>query len=87
MARMTEEEYEKKAKEVLKGIPKVFHAELKFMAYDHGHAYGWEEILEYLRDFASGLNTPMEKLRKAIRDCENLVGSVHLPDSAKEFLE
>jgi len=52
---MTDKEFEQKQGEILKEIPIDFHGALSGLAWDLGHAYGYEEVIIHLQDLVSGL--------------------------------
>jgi hypothetical protein len=65
---MTANEFATKEKELLSQIPKEFHSAISYLAYDVGHAYGYEEIFIHLQDYVSTLTEPIEKYGKRMLD-------------------
>lgn len=49
----------------LKDIPKEFHDFLSDLAWDVGHAHGYEEVLNYIGDFAFGFQRAFDQYKKA----------------------
>lgn len=47
---MTEEEYNIKADELLKDVPEEYREGCKSLAYENGHAYGYNEVYNHLDD-------------------------------------
>lgn len=64
---MTSEEYCKREGEILSPLPPEFHGALSSMAYQSGHAYGYEEVLIHLEDFVTGLQMSIEEFERRIK--------------------
>ena len=47
---MNKEQYEEKAAELLKNVPKKYHEKIKNRAWEYGHAFGYSEVYTYLMD-------------------------------------
>jgi hypothetical protein len=64
---MTDEEYELKVKEELRDIPPEFHSAFRYMAYENGHAYGYEEVYGHLQDLVFHLAEPIQKYTERLK--------------------
>lgn len=53
---MTYTEYNEKENELLKDVPVEFHSVLSYMAYDHSHSGGYEEVLNTLTNYVHQLS-------------------------------
>jgi hypothetical protein len=58
---MTQEEFDVKAEELLRDIPDEFRSILNYMAYERGHAYGYDEVLNILDELVYKFKEPIEK--------------------------
>lgn len=69
---MTHEEFDQKAQEILKVVPEEFHPALRAIAWDMGHAYGYSEVLNVLKDIVYGFQTHrvFEKYEQRVREQE-----------------
>lgn len=47
---MSEEEYNIKAEKELKNVPKEYRKGCRSLAWELGHAYGYNEVYYYLQD-------------------------------------
>ena len=59
--RMTGEEFNVAEAEVLAKLPEEFRAAVSWDAYDRGHAYGYEEVLIYVKDIVDWLLPCIQK--------------------------
>ena len=69
MSRMTDEQYATEQAELFKNynVPIEFQGPLSYLAYEEGHAYGYEECLNQLRDYIYALTQPIKDFEKRIR--------------------
>ena len=58
---MDEKEFEQRQDEILKDIPEEFHSAVKWHAYDHGHAFGYEEVVIHVHNLVDMLKEPIIK--------------------------
>lgn len=71
---MTEEYYKEKVAEVLRNIPVEFHDSLKKIAWDWGHAYGYQEVYGVLLDLVDDLKEPINQFRqRCVKSCAGRV--------------
>ena len=63
---MTAQEFEDKQKEILEELPEEFRGAVGYMAWELGHAYGYEEVITYSRDFVSSLTEPIKNYTSRI---------------------
>ena len=63
---MTSEEYKVEEKDIFDNYdtPEEFRAAISHLAYEHGHAYGYNEILIHLEDITEALAKPILEYRK-----------------------
>jgi len=59
MERMTDPEFTEKAYELLKDLPAPIQSAISYWAYEQGHAYGNESILEHIQ----GLSEVIESFK------------------------
>jgi len=64
--KMTEEEFNTRQIALLKDIPIEFRPCLSHMAWERGHAYGYEEVTSILSDFVSDMQAPISAFEKRI---------------------
>lgn len=67
MTRMTAEEYYNNEEELLFEVPEEFCGPLAWMAYDRGHAYGYEEVLSHLQNYVDNLLPAIKAFRDRIQ--------------------
>ena len=60
---MTEVEYLVEVEKLLIAIPQEFKETLAYMAYEKGHAYGYEEIICVLKNLISDLKPAIDKFQ------------------------
>jgi hypothetical protein len=65
--RMTEVEFVKKQDELLKNIPEEFKGAMSYRAWEDGHAYGFEEVLNHLTDLIADLEEPIMKFMERVK--------------------
>ena len=53
------DEFERLQNEALKFIPAEFQKPIKKIAWDIGHAYGYNEVLIHIRDIADAFEMPI----------------------------
>jgi hypothetical protein len=63
---MDQQEYENKCTEILVNIPSEFHSAMRQIAYELGHAYGYQEICSVLNDLAYFFTEPIRQYTKRI---------------------
>jgi hypothetical protein len=63
---MTQEEFDVKAEELLRDIPDEFRSILNYMAYERGHAYGYDEVLNILDELVYKFKEPIEQYTQRI---------------------
>lgn len=63
---MTAEEFSTKQNELLNRVPLEVRGALSYTAWEHGHAYGYDEVLIVLSDLVSGLEEPLRNLEKRL---------------------
>ena len=63
---MTQEEFDVKTEELLRDIPEEFRNTLNYMAYERGHAYGYDEVLNILYELVYNLKKPIETYTRRI---------------------
>jgi len=66
--RMTEEEFGKKQADLLQDIPEEFRGTISYMAYEHGHSAGYEEVIILIQDLVSNFEEPIQKFEKRIKE-------------------
>ena len=69
---MTQEEFDVKAEELLRDIPDEFRNTLNYMAYERGHASGYEEVLNILSGLVYDLKAPIEQYTRRITSTKAL---------------
>lgn len=67
MERMTEEEFYSKEAEILERLPEELRPTISYMAYERGHAYGYEEVLGYVQSLVVDLEKPLYEYAARIR--------------------
>jgi len=65
--RLTPEEFAEKEKEILSKIPKEFHSAVSNLAYEDGHAYGYEEVLIHVQKLVDMLVKPIADYGSRVR--------------------
>jgi hypothetical protein len=53
---MTNDEYIKKSDEILLQVPIEFRSVLDYMAYEKGHAFGYDEVIGILEGLVNSLS-------------------------------
>jgi hypothetical protein len=66
--RMTGEEFEKKQADLLQDISEEFRGAISYMAYEHGHSAGYEEVIILVQDLVSNFEEPIQKFEKRIKE-------------------
>ena len=56
---MTLNEFNARQNEILERLPEELHAPISWLAYDRGHAYGYQEVLIHLDEMVSTLLVPI----------------------------
>lgn len=56
---MTLDEFNTRQDELLAGLPEELRPAVSHMAYESGHAYGYQEVLIHLQDLVAGLEAPV----------------------------
>lgn len=70
LARMTSEEYHKEMDEITSCLPKEFADWVSSLSYEHGHSAGYEEVLNYAREYTHSLLPVIESYKKRLEiDC------------------
>ena len=66
---MTSSEYETKAAELFtqEKIPMELRGPLSYLAYEAGHAYGYNEVWIKLQDFVDSIAKPIQDFERRIR--------------------
>ncbi len=64
----SEGEFYEKQTEILKEIPIEFRAALSYMAWEHGHSSGFNEVLMILTDTIFHLKEPIKKFEERIKN-------------------
>lgn len=64
---MTQDEYIIKSEEALRDIPPEFHNAIRWNAWTHGHAYGYNEVYIHLLELVEDLSIPFQKYTKRIQ--------------------
>jgi len=64
---MTKKEFETKQAELLSSIPKEFHKAMNHIAWEQGHAYGYNEVLLILNDMVYAFKEPCKEFENRIR--------------------
>jgi len=59
--RMTAEEFTQAEGQELAKLPEEFRAAVSWDAYERGHAYGYEEVLSYVKDTVNWLLPCIQK--------------------------
>jgi len=57
---MTLDEYNARQNEILARLPEELHAPISWLAYERGHAYGYQEVLIHLEEMVDGLEVPVQ---------------------------
>lgn len=63
---MTAEEFSAKQSELLNRVPFEVRGALSYMAWERGHAYGYNEVLIVLSNLVSDLEEPLRNLEKRL---------------------
>ena len=53
---------------IMRDIPKEFHGTLSYMAYEKGHAYGYDEVRNILMGLVDDLKKPIKNFEQRLRD-------------------
>lgn len=64
---MTEQEFVKRQDNLLSQIPEEFRGSVSFKAYQDGHAYGYEEILNHVEELVGMILTPLKNYTNRIK--------------------
>jgi hypothetical protein len=64
--RLMEKEFQEKQCEMMQNIPAEFHNGIAYLAWEQGHAYGFEEVLLHLSDIIDAIEKPLEEYTKRI---------------------
>lgn len=64
---MTPQEFNEKEFELLQLVPLEFRAALSGLAYERGHAYGYEEVLGHLQNYVDTLVEPIEQFKLRLK--------------------
>lgn len=64
---MTQDEFNQKEAEILERLPIQLRSAISWMAYDRGHAYGYEEVLNHVLAMVDALEKPVEDLINDMR--------------------
>jgi hypothetical protein len=56
---MTLDEFNTRQDEILARLPEELRPAVSHMAYERGHAYGYQEVLIHLEDLVAGLEAPV----------------------------
>ena len=56
---MTLDEFNARQNEILAELPAELQAPVSWMAYERGHAYGYQEVLIHLQDMVDNLSAPV----------------------------
>ena len=60
--RMTPEEFASQEEELLSRLSPEVRSAVSWMAYDRGHAYGYEECLIHVQEMVENLEEPLQNL-------------------------
>lgn len=63
LTRMTEAEFTSESASLLSEVPEEFHGAARQIAWEHGHAYGYEEMILHLGELVSALSPCIEKYK------------------------
>lgn len=58
---MSESEFQAQQADYLTDVPAEFHAAIRRIAWEHGHAAGYQDVLYYTAELAGGLAEPIRK--------------------------
>lgn len=67
-------EFEQKQAEELAGIPEEFHSPIRSLAWDLGHAYGFNEVLIHVSDLCDQLAPAIAAYGKRVRESQSSSG-------------
>ena len=56
---MTLDEFDARQNEILARLPLELQAPISWLAYERGHAYGYQEVLIHLQDMVDDLEVPI----------------------------
>lgn len=67
---MTPEEYALKEKALFdeNKVPEEFRARISHLAWEHGHAYGYQEVYGFLQDFVCDLIPAINKFAERMNN-------------------
>lgn len=61
---MDKQEFESRQKETLSHVPEEVHDALSSLAWEAGHAHGYNEVILILEEFVEALEKPLKALVK-----------------------
>lgn len=65
--RMTQYEFETTQETLLKDVPDEFRGTISYRAWERGHSAGYEEVIAYVREMITDLQSPIKKFEDRIR--------------------
>lgn len=63
---MKSEEFYQKQKEILDLIPIEFRSFVEWIAWEQGHSFGYDEVLNHVYDYVYDIKEPIEKYTERI---------------------
>ena len=64
---MTADEFNQKQEEILERLPSQLRNAISWLAWDRGHAYGYEEVLNHVLEMVDALEQPVLALMDDVK--------------------